>query len=128
VTGSARDEAKQHEMRLETAHMRSATDEVVYKDFRNVLEFSIGDVRDYDAVLAAVRRTDVVFHAAALKQVPSCEYAPIEAVKTNVDGAANLVAGILNEQSRVKIAIAVSAKKACKPANVMRMTRPLQKR
>jgi len=128
VTVFSRDEAKQHEMRIENARVGSATDEVVYKDFRNVLEFRIGDVRDYEAVLAAVRHADVVFHAAALKQVPSCEYAPVEAVKTNILGASNLVRAILSEESPVEAAIAISTDKACKPVNVMGMTKAIQER
>ena len=115
-------------MRIDTSRAGSATDDVVYKDFRNVLEFRIGDVRDYDAVLAAVRHADVVFHAAALKQVPSCEYAPVEAVKTNILGASNLVRAMLSEESPVETAIAISTDKACKPVNVMGMTKAIQER
>jgi FlaA1/EpsC-like NDP-sugar epimerase len=128
VTVFSRDEAKQHEMRIESTRAGSATDEVVYKDFRNILEFRIGDVRDYEAVLAAVRHSDVVFHAAALKQVPSCEYAPVEAVKTNILGASNLVRAIQSEESPVEAAIAISTDKACKPVNVMGMTKAIQER
>src|SRR5437870_1911831 len=128
VTVFSRDEAKQHEMRTAWAHVEAATDEVAYRDYRNVLEFRIGDVRDYDSVLSAVRRADVVFHAAALKQVPSCEYAPLEAVKTNVLGAANLVRAVLAPSSRVELAVAISTDKACKPVNVMGMTKAIQER
>jgi UDP-glucose 4-epimerase len=128
VTVFSRDEAKQHEMRTAWAHLDAATDEVAYRDYRNVLEFRIGDVRDYDSVLSAVRRADVVFHAAALKQVPSCEYAPLEAVKTNIIGASNVVRAILSEESAVDTAIAVSTDKACKPINVMGMTKAIQER
>jgi FlaA1/EpsC-like NDP-sugar epimerase len=128
VTVFSRDEAKQHEMRMKWAHIDTATDEVAYRDYRNVLEFRIGDVRDYDAVLSVVRRANVVFHAAALKQVPSCEYAPLEAVKTNVIGASNVVRAILSEESAVDTAIAVSTDKACKPINVMGMTKAIQER
>jgi FlaA1/EpsC-like NDP-sugar epimerase len=115
-------------MRTAWAHLDAATDEVVYKDYRNVLEFRIGDVRDYDSVQSAVRRADVVFHAAALKQVPSCEYAPLEAVKTNIIGASNVVRAILSEESTVDTAIAISTDKACKPINVMGMTKAIQER
>jgi FlaA1/EpsC-like NDP-sugar epimerase len=124
----SRDEAKQHEMRLKWSHAGPATDEVVYRDYRGTLEFRIGDVRDYESVASAVRNIDIVFHAAALKQVPSCEYAPIEAVKTNVLGASNLVSAIINGSSRVENAIAISTDKACKPVNVMGMTKALQER
>jgi UDP-glucose 4-epimerase len=115
-------------MRMEWLNRKVATDEVIYRDHLNVLEFRIGDVRDYDAVLAAARSTDVVFHAAALKQVPSCEYAPMEAVKTNIVGASNLARAVLDPSSHVELAIAVSTDKACKPVNVMGMTKALQER
>jgi len=128
LTVYSRDEAKQHEMRTAWAHAESATDDVAYGDYRNILEFTIGDVRDYESVAAAVRRVDVVFHAAALKQVPSCEYSPLEAVKTNVLGAANVVRAILTEENVVEAAIAISTDKACKPVNVMGMTKAVQER
>ena len=124
----SRDEAKQHEMRMELLNRRVATDEVIYRDHLSVLEFRIGDVRDYDAILAAARTADTVFHAAALKQVPSCEYAPMEAVKTNIVGASNLARAVLDPSSHVELAIAVSTDKACKPVNVMGMTKALQER
>jgi UDP-glucose 4-epimerase len=124
----SRDEAKQHDMRMEWLHRRVATDEVIYRDYRNELEFRIGDIRDFDSISAAVSSADVVFHAAALKQVPSCEYAPLEAIKTNVLGAANLVRAVLGPLSHVELAIAISTDKACKPVNVMGMTKALQER
>jgi FlaA1/EpsC-like NDP-sugar epimerase len=128
VTVFSRDEAKQHEMRMEYLRRRAATDEVIYRDYRSLLEFRIGDVRDFDSVSTAVSAADIVFHAAALKQVPSCEYAPMEAVKTNVLGAANLVRAILSPASHVQVAVAISTDKACKPVNVMGMTKALQER
>jgi FlaA1/EpsC-like NDP-sugar epimerase len=124
----SRDEAKQHEMRMDWLHRRAATDEVIYRDYRSVLEFRIGDVRDFESISAAVASADVVFHAAALKQVPSCEYVPLEAIKTNVLGAANVVRAILSPSSHVQVAIAISTDKACKPVNVMGMTKALQER
>lgn len=128
VTIFSRDEAKQHEMRILWMHSDYATDEVAYRDYARTLEFKIGDVRDYAAVLSAVSQADVVFHAAALKQVPSCEYAPYEAVQTNVVGATNVVRAILSGSSTVSLAIAISTDKACKPVNVMGMTKALQER
>lgn len=128
VTIFSRDEAKQHEMRLLWTRSAYATDEVAYRDYARTLEFRIGDVRDYTAVLSAVNHADVVFHAAALKQVPSCEYAPYEAVQTNVVGATNVVRAILSGSSNVSLAIAISTDKACKPVNVMGMTKALQER
>src|SRR5215210_7407826 len=74
VTVFSRDEAKQHAMRLSYQHRATATDEVIYHNFEDVLRFQIGDVRDYDAVCNVLRDADIVFNAAALKQVPTCEY------------------------------------------------------
>src|SRR5438874_63174 len=79
----SRDEAKQHEMRLEYKHRPSATDEVIYHFAEEVLEFRIGDIRDFGSVCSCLNDADVIFNAAALKQVPSCEYFPYEAVLTN---------------------------------------------
>jgi FlaA1/EpsC-like NDP-sugar epimerase len=124
----SRDEAKQHEMRMQWLNRGAATDEVIYRDYRNVLEFRIGDVRDFESIYAAVASADVVFHAAALKQVPSCEYVPMEAIKTNVLGAANVVRAIQSPSTHVEVAIAISTDKACKPVNVMGMTKALQER
>jgi len=123
----SRDEAKQHDMRIRWMHAE-ATDEVAYRDYRNVLEFRIGDVRDYDSVAAALKGMHFVFHAAALKQVPSCEYAPLEAIMTNVLGASNVARAIAMAGPDVEIALAVSTDKACKPVNVMGMTKALQER
>src|SRR5689334_1506650 len=69
----SRDEAKQHAMRMAYMHRRAATDEVIYKNFQQQLQFRIGDVRDYQSVAGVLRDVDVVFNAAALKQVPTCE-------------------------------------------------------
>ena len=90
----SRDEAKQHAMRVAYLHQRVVTDEVIYHNFRELLEFRIGDVRDFHSVAAALRGVDVVFNAAALKQVPTCEYFPFEAVTTNIAGPENIVRAI----------------------------------
>jgi len=92
------------------------------------LNFRIGDVRDFPALLASMRQTDVVFHAAALKQVPSCEYFPFEAVMTNIHGAANIVRAIRENNLPVEKVVGISTDKACKPINVMGMTKALQER
>ena len=128
ITVFSRDEAKQHYMRLDFMHRTAATDDVIYQNSRELLNFRIGDVRDYPALLAAVRHADIVFHAAALKQVPSCEYFPFEAVQTNVIGAANLVRTIRENGLGVEKVIGISTDKACKPINVMGMTKALQER
>ena len=93
VTVLSRDEAKQHEI-SSYLHRRRPTDEVIYRNCADLLEFRIGDVRDFHSVGAALRDVDVVFNAAALKQVPTCEYFPHEAVRTNIDGAENIVHAI----------------------------------
>ena len=128
VTVFSRDEAKQHFMRLEFLSPKVTTDDIIYKNSQNVLNFRIGDVRDYSALLSAMRETEIVFHAAALKQVPSCEYFPFEAVMTNIFGANNVVKAIKENNLAVEKVIGISTDKACKPINVMGMTKALQER
>jgi UDP-glucose 4-epimerase len=115
----SRDEAKQHDMRMSYLNRRAATDEVIYQNFMRVLEFRIGDVRDYASLCAAVKSADIVINAAALKQVPSCEYFPTQAVLTNCLGASNIVRAIEENGYPVETVLAVSTDKACKPVNVM---------
>ena len=125
----SRSEALQHDMRLSFLHRRVATDEIVYDEERHRrLHFRIGDVRDYSAVAAVLEQADVVFHAAAMKQVPTCEYHPVEAVNTNVLGARNIVRAIRERSLGVQAVIGISTDKACKPVNVMGMTKALQER
>lgn len=124
----SRDEAKQHQIRVEYQHKRVATDEVIYENFRRVLSFRIGDVRDYASVCAALHDIDIVFNAAALKQVPTCEYFPYEAVQTNITGAENIVRAIRDLRLPVETVIGISTDKAVKPVNVMGMTKSLQER
>lgn len=109
----SRDEKKQDDMRYE---FRSSPQ----------VEFVIGDVRDYTSVKTAMKGVDVVFHAAALKQVPSCEYNVREAVLTNVIGAHNIITACREEG--VPRVIAISTDKAVKPVNTMGMTKALQER
>jgi UDP-glucose 4-epimerase len=124
----SRDEAKQHEMRLGYLHRRAATDEVIFKNFEQRLEFRIGDVRDFASVAGALRDADVVVNAAALKQVPTCEYFPFEAVQTNIAGPENIVRAIQQNDLQVDTVVGVSTDKACKPVNVMGMTKAVQER
>jgi len=124
----SRDEAKQHFMRLEYHHKQAATDELIYHNFERVLEFRIGDVRDYGSLVAAMRDVDVIINAAGMKQVPTCEYFPYEAVRTNIDGAEHIVRGIREFRLPVKTVVGVSTDKACKPVNVMGMTKAVQER
>jgi len=128
ITVFSRDEAKQHFMRLEYLHREHATDDVIYQNSQDLLNFRIGDVRDLRALTAAMRDADVVFHAAALKQVPSCEYFPYEAVLTNIVGAENIVRAVREHDLPVERVVGISTDKACKPINVMGMTKALQER
>jgi len=108
----SRDEKKQHDMRL--------------KYNNDKLKFYIGDVRDYNSLNSAMRGVDYVFSAAALKQVPSCEFYPVEAVKTNVLGTENtLNAAIENKVERV---IVLSTDKAVYPINAMGMSKAMMEK
>lgn len=108
----SRDEKKQDDMR---------------KRYNNAkLKFYIGDVRDYQSVLNATRGVDYIFHAAALKQVPSCEFHPMEAVKTNVIGTDNVLeAAIQNEVKRV---VCLSTDKAVYPINAMGISKAMMEK
>jgi UDP-glucose 4-epimerase len=108
----SRDEKKQDDMRKRYSHPK--------------LKFYIGDVRDYQSVLNALRGVDFVFHAAALKQVPSCEFHPMEAVKTNVLGTENVLeAAIQNEVKRV---VCLSTDKAVYPINAMGISKAMMEK
>lgn len=125
----SRDEAKQHAMRLSFLNKgKSATDEAIYRNFAHILEFRIGDVREYADVCCAVRDADIVVNAAALKQVPTCEYFPMQAVLTNCMGPNNIVRAIHEHGFPVETVVGVSTDKACKPVNAMGMTKALQER
>ena len=105
----SRDEKKQEDMRIALNDSK--------------LKFYIGDVRDYDSVSLAMQGVDYVFHAAALKQVPSCEFYPMEAVKTNVQGTENVMnAAIANKVSRV---VVLSTDKAVYPINAMGISKAM---
>ena len=112
----SRDEDKQHSMKVELAN------EPIF----NKMEFMIGDVRDYDRLYAVTKDIDIIFHAAALKQVPTVESHPYEAVKTNISGAYNVVKAAVAR--KVKNVIAVSTDKAVKAVNAMGMTKALQEK
>lgn len=124
----SRDEAKQHEMRLAYQQRLVGTDEVIYHNFDQILEFRIGDVRSYGDVASAVRDADVVINAAALKQVPTCEYFPEQAMLTNCTGAANVVRAIGELSLPVEVVVGISTDKACKPVNVMGMSKAVAER
>jgi len=124
----SRDEAKQHFMRLSYLEKKVTTDEVIYRNFLNTLEFRLGDVRAYEDVASVVRDADVVINAAALKQVPNCEYFPEEAVRTNCQGPVNVVRAIKELRLPVETVVGISTDKACKPINVMGMTKAIHER
>ncbi len=128
ITIFSRDEAKQHVMRLAYQNRKAATDEVIYANFEQLLRFQIGDVRSYPSVVSALRTADVVFNAAALKQVPTCEYFPFEAVQTNIMGAENIVRALREHELPVETVVGISTDKAAKPVNVMGMTKAIQER
>lgn len=108
----SRDEAKQDDMRRRFGDGR--------------LRFFLGDVRDYESVLAAFRQCDFVFHAAALKQVPSCEFFPQQAVKTNVQGSHNVAEAA--STVGVQTVVFLSTDKAVYPVNVMGMSKALMEK
>ena len=112
----SRDEDKQHSLRQE----------LLESPILEKIQFVIGDVRDYERMYSVTKDMDIIFHAAALKQVPSVEAHPYEAVKTNIIGAYNVVtAAVARKVSKV---IAVSTDKAVKPVNAMGMTKALQEK
>jgi FlaA1/EpsC-like NDP-sugar epimerase len=124
----SRDEAKQHNMRMEYMQRTVATDEVIYHNFQQLLDFRIGDVRNIHSVSTVLRGADVVFNAAALKQVPTCEYFPFEAVETNIAGPENIIRAIREHNLEIDTVVGISTDKACKPVNVMGMTKAIQER
>jgi len=124
----SRDEAKQHNMRMAYMHKLVATDEVIYRNFMDKLEFRVGDIRRYADVCSVVKNADIIINAAALKQVPTCEYFPEQALMTNCMGAVNIVRAIQENGYPVDTVVAISTDKACKPVNVMGMTKSLQER
>lgn len=88
-----------------------------FKEYTNILRFFIGDVRDKARFNRALNGVDYVIHAAAMKQVPACEYNPIEAIKTNINGAMNIIDGVLDAPS-VKKVVALSTDKSVNPINL----------
>jgi UDP-N-acetylglucosamine 4,6-dehydratase/5-epimerase len=108
----SRDEKKQHDMRMALNHPK--------------VKFYIGDVRDYNSLDLALKGVDFVFQAAALKQVPSCEFFPIEATKTNLLGTENVIKACV--ANKVKNVICLSTDKAAYPINAMGMTKALMEK
>ncbi len=128
ITVFSRDETKQHYMKTVYRHPKPGMTEVVCRRGKEILNFMIGDMRDYDSLCRALQGVDIVVNAAALKQVPSCENFPFQAVQTNIIGAQNLVRAIRDTAPLVQQVIGISTDKACKPINVMGMTKALMER
>ena len=124
----SRDEAKQHDMRMSYLHRKVSTDELIYRNFLNSLEFRLGDVRRFPDVCQAMQHVDVVINAAALKQVPNCEYFPEQAIATNCLGPVNIVRAIREHQLPIETVVGISTDKACKPVNVMGLTKAIHER
>ncbi|MDU7330948.1 MAG: polysaccharide biosynthesis protein [Finegoldia magna] len=114
----SRDEKKQDDMRHHY--------QVNYPDFSDKLKFYIGDVRDISSIKQAIFGVDYIFHAAALKQVPSCEFFPMEAVKTNVIGTDNVLTAAI--EANVESVVCLSTDKAAYPINTMGITKSLEER
>jgi UDP-N-acetylglucosamine 4,6-dehydratase len=108
----SRDEAKQDDMRQRLGDSR--------------VRFFVGDVRDYESVESAVIGADFVFHAAALKQVPSCEFFPDQAVKTNIMGSKNVIEA--SHRQAVRSVVCLSTDKAVYPVNAMGMSKALMEK
>ena len=114
----SRDEKKQDDMRHE---FQAKMPEVA-----NKIQFYIGDVRNLESVRSAIHGVDYIFHAAALKQVPSCEFFPMEAVRTNVIGTDNVLTAAIDE--KVKAVICLSTDKAAYPVNAMGITKAIEEK
>ena len=114
----SRDEKKQDDMRHEFQEKMP--------DVANKIKFYIGDVRDLNSVKGAIHGVDYIFHAAALKQVPSCEFFPMEAVRTNVIGTDNVLTAAIDEG--VKSVICLSTDKAAYPINAMGMSKAVEEK
>lgn len=114
----SRDEKKQDDMRHEY--------QAKYPDVAHKIKFFIGDVRNLESVQNAIPGTDYIFHAAALKQVPSCEFFPMEALRTNVIGTDNVLSAAI--QSGVKSVICLSTDKAAYPINAMGISKALEEK
>lgn len=114
----SRDEKKQYNMRQHY--------QIMAPDMAQKIKFYIGDVRDYDSIINAFRGVDFVFHAAALKQVPSCEFFPMEAVKTNILGSDNVIKACIKHC--VKKAVFLSTDKATYPVNTMGLSKAIMEK
>jgi UDP-N-acetylglucosamine 4,6-dehydratase len=108
----SRDEKKQESMRIDLNNKK--------------VKFYIGDIRDYQSINEAMKSVDYVFHAAALKQVPSCEFYPMEAIKTNIIGAENVIKATL--ENKIQNAVFLSTDKAVYPINAMGLSKAMMEK
>lgn len=122
----SRDEAKQYLLKSELNKYFTSENDLY--DINSILKFIVGDIRNYHDVKNALNDINIVFNTAALKQVPTCEYFPFQAIETNIIGAENIVRTINEHNINVDTVIGLSTDKACKPINVMGMTKSLQER
>ena len=114
----SRDEKKQDDLRHDLQHN--------FPEYAHKVKFFVGDVREYESVKEVCKKVDLIFHAAALKEVPSCEFFPMEAVKTNILGTDNVLrAAIENE---VECVVCLSTDKAAYPINAMGMSKALEEK
>ena len=114
----SRDEKKQDDLRHEL--------QAKYPKYSDKVRFFIGDIRDFNSIMDAIDGTDFIFHAAALKQVPSCEFFPIEAVKTNILGTENLLNAAI--RAKVKNVVCLSTDKAAYPINAMGISKAMMEK
>lgn len=114
----SRDEKKQDDLRHEI--------QAKYPEYSEKVRFVVGDVRDYNSIRDAVDGVDFIFHAAALKQVPSCEFFPMEAVRTNIMGTDNMLRAAID--ARVKNVVCLSTDKAAYPINAMGISKAMMEK
>lgn len=114
----SRDEKKQDDLRHELQRE--------YSEFVNKVKFFIGDVREYESIKEVTKGVDLIFHAAALKEVPSCEFFPMEAVKTNIIGTDNTLRAAI--ENNVECVVCLSTDKASYPINAMGMSKALEEK
>ncbi len=124
----SRDESKQHDMRVKWLNTSKKSDSIIFNNFKRLLEFRIGDIRNYDDILSSLKGTDIVVNAAALKHVPVCEYFPEQALLTNCFGSINLIKCIHDHDLKIHTVVGISTDKASSPINVMGMTKAIQER
>jgi UDP-glucose 4-epimerase len=124
----SRDESKQHDMRVKALNSQKKSDNIIFNNFKRILEFRIGDIRNYSDIYSASKEADIIVNCAALKHVPVCEYFPEQAILTNCIGSINLIKCIYEHDLPVETIVGISTDKAASPVNVMGMTKSLQER